>query len=57
MKLRVGAGKVSIIVHTLATTVANVHDICEVDKLRRASDNEIIGDSGCLDMEKRECRP
>lgn len=56
IKLHVGVDTVNGIVHMLTTTVANVHNIHEVDKLRRASDNEIIGDSGYLGMEKERVR-
>lgn len=54
MKVHIGVDKTTGIVHSLTTTPANVHDICETDKLRRESDNEVIGDSGYLGMEKRD---
>lgn len=54
MKIHIGVDKISGLVHTRTTTPANIPDIVETDKLRRASDNEIIGDSGYLGMEKRD---
>lgn len=54
MKLHIGVDKVSGIIHSVTTTAANVHDITQVDKLRRPTDWEVIGDAGYLGMDKRE---
>lgn len=54
MKMHIGVDKATGIIHTVATTPANVHDITQVDNLRRPTDWEVIGDSGYLGMEKRE---
>jgi IS5 family transposase len=54
MKMHIGMDKVTGIIHTVTTTPANVHDITQVDNLRRPTDWEVIGDSGYLGMEKRE---
>lgn len=54
MKLHIGVDKHSGIAHTMTTTGANVHDIVEVDKLRRKDDWEVMGDAGYIGMEKRK---
>lgn len=38
MKLHIGVDKVSGVIHSVTTTAANVHDITQVDKLRRPAD-------------------
>lgn len=54
MKVHIGVDKHSGIAHTMTTTGANVHDIVEVDKLRRKDDREVMGDAGYIGMEKRK---
>lgn len=54
MKMHIGVDKATGIIHTVVTTAANVHDITQVDKLRRPDDREVIGDSGYLGMDKRD---
>lgn len=56
MKMHIGVDKATGIIHTVATTPANVHDITQVDNLRRPTDWEVIGDSGYLGMEKEKVR-
>ena len=53
MKMHIGVDKATGVIHTVTTTPANVHDITQVDNLRRPTDWEVIGDSGYLGMEKR----
>lgn len=54
MKMHIGVDRATSIIHTVTTTPANVHDITQVDNLRRPTGWEVIGDSGYLGMEKRE---
>ena len=50
MKMHIGGDKAPGIIHTVATILANVHDVTKVDELRRPDDWEVIGDSGYLGM-------
>lgn len=54
MKMHISVDKAAGIIHTVATTPANVHDVTKADELRRPDDWKVIGDSGYLDMEKRD---
>ncbi|MFQ9391375.1 MAG: transposase [Parasutterella excrementihominis] len=53
MKMHIGVDKARNHPHVV-TTPANVHDVTQVDELRRPDDWEVIGDSGYLGMEKRD---
>lgn len=52
--MHIGLNKATGIIHTMTTTPANVHEITQVENLRRPTDWEVIGDSGYLGMGKRE---
>ena len=54
MKCPVGVDAGSGYVHSLETTVANVHDITMVPQLVREDDEVLYGDSGYIGIEKRE---
>ena len=40
------------LVHTIATTSANIHDVTVAAELIREDDREVYGDSGYLGLEK-----
>ncbi|MDR2050778.1 MAG: transposase [Deltaproteobacteria bacterium] len=54
MKCHVGVDAGSGYVHSLETTAANMHDITMAEKLIRADDEVVYGDSGYIGIEKRE---
>lgn len=41
-------------IHAVATTLANVHEVIQIEELRNLDDSEVIGDSGHLGIENRE---
>ena len=54
MKLHVGVDDQSGLVHSLATTSANVHDLTASEQLLHGGEARIWGDAGYRAMEKRE---
>lgn len=53
MKCHIGVDAGSGLVHTIAVTAANVHDITQTEKLLREDDEIVYGDSGYLGVQKR----
>ena len=53
MKCHIGVDAGSGLVHTVATTSANVHDVTVAAELIREDDEVLYGDSGYLGLEKR----
>lgn len=53
MKCHVGADAGSGLVHTIAVTAANEHDITQTANLLREDDEVVYGDSGYLGVQKR----
>ena len=53
MKMHIGVDAGSGMVHSLAATSANVHDVDVTSKLIREDDNVVYGDSGYLGLPKR----
>ena len=53
MKCHIGVDAGSGLVHTIATTSANVHDVTVAAELIREDDEVVYGDSGYLGLEKR----
>ena len=53
-KAHIGADKDTGLVHSIAVTAANVHDITIVPKLLTKEETVVYGDSGYLGAEKRE---
>ena len=54
MKLHVGVDAQSGLVHSLATTSANVHDLTASEELLHGEEVRVWGDAGYRGMEKRE---
>ena len=54
MKCHIGVDAFSGLVHTIAVTPANTHDITVATELIREDDEVVYGDSGYLGIEKRE---
>ena len=53
-KAHIGVDKISGLVHHVATTAANVHDVTVVPQLLYGEEVSVHGDSGYLGAEKRE---
>ena len=53
MKCHIGVDAGSGLVHTIATTSANIHDVTVAAELIREDDEVVYGDSGYLGLEKR----
>jgi IS5 family transposase len=53
-KVHIGVDAGTGYIHSVTTTAANVHDICETHNLTREDDEVIYGDSGYIGVEKRE---
>jgi IS5 family transposase len=54
MKCHTGVDAGSGYMHSMETTVANVHDITMASRLIRDDDEVVYGDAGCPGIEKRE---
>ena len=53
-KAHIGADKDSGLVHTIAVTAANVHDVSQTASLLTGEEESVYGDSGYLGAQKRE---
>ena len=53
-KAHIGADKDSGLVHTIAVTAANVHDVSQTASLLTGEEDSVYGDSGYLGAQKRE---
>ena len=53
MKLHIGADAATGVVHSLATTSANVHDITQAAALLHGAEQEVWGDAGYIGVQKR----
>ena len=53
-KAHIGADKHSGLVHTIAVTAANVHDVSQTASLLTGEEDSVYGDSGYLGAQKRE---
>ena len=54
MKLHIGVDAESGLVHSMATTPANVHDIKQAHRLLHGEERAVWGDSGYVGVDKRE---
>ena len=54
MKLHIGVGTVTGLVHSMATTPANVHDVTEAHRLLHGGESQVWGDAGYVGVQKRE---
>ena len=54
MKLHIGVDDALGLIHSIATTSANVHDITQADKLLHGKEECVWGDAGYRGIEKRE---
>ena len=54
MKLHIGVDAVTGLVHSLATTSANVHDVTETHRLLHGEESQVWGDAGYVGVQKRE---
>ena len=54
MKLHIGVDAKTGLVHSLATTPANVHDVTEAHRLLHGGESYVWGDAGYVGVEKRE---
>lgn len=54
MKMHIGVDDATGLIHSIATTPANAHDITQVDKLLHGDEQRVWGDAGYVGIEKRE---
>lgn len=54
MKLHIGVDAESGLVHSMATTPANVHDIRQAHRLLHGEEHAVWGDSGYVGVDKRK---
>lgn len=54
MKMHIGVDDGLGLIHSIATTAANVHDITQTDKLLHGDERRVWGDAGHLGVDKRE---
>jgi len=54
MKLHIGVDETLGLIHSLATTAANEHDITQSEHLLHGKEKRVWGDAGYLGIEKRE---
>ncbi len=54
MKLHIGVDDAPGLIHSLATTSANAHDITQADKRLHGKEECVWGDAGYRGIEKRE---
>ena len=53
MKLHIGADAATGVVHSFATTPANVHDVTQVHRLLHGEEARVWGDAGYVGVQKR----
>lgn len=54
MKMHIGVDDGLGLIHSIATTAANEHDITQTDKLLHGDEQRVWGDAGYLGVDKRE---
>ena len=54
MKAHIGVDDTFGVVHSYSITAANVHDICEADKLLHGEEKMVFGDAGYQGVDKRK---
>ena len=54
MKMHIGADDALGLIHSIATTSANAHNITQADKLLHGKEEYVWGDAGYRGIEKRE---
>ena len=54
MKMHIGVDESIGLIHSIATTAANEHDITQTDKLLHGKEKRVWGDAGYTGIEKRE---
>ena len=54
MKLHIGVDETLGLIHSLATTAANEHDITQAEHLLHGKEKRVWGDAGYCGIEKRE---
>ena len=54
MKLHIGVDAVTGLVHSLATTSANVHDVTETHRLLHGEESQVWGDAGYVGVQREE---
>lgn len=50
----IGVDRTVGIIHAVATTPANVHEVTQIEELRNPDNSEVMGDSEHLEIENRE---
>ena len=54
MKLHIGVDSETGLVHSFATTSANVHDVTQAHRLLHGGEKQVWGDAGYIGVQKRE---
>lgn len=54
MKMHIGVDDVFVLIHSVKTTAANVHGIVVSKALLHGQETCVLGDAGCLGIQKRE---
>ena len=54
MKLHIGVDSETGVVHSFATTSANVHDVTQAHRLLHGGERQVWGDAGYIGVQKRE---
>jgi hypothetical protein len=54
MKMHIGVDDGLCLIHSIATTAANEHEITQTDKLLHGDEQRVWGDAGYLGVDKRE---
>ena len=54
MKLHIGVDSETGLVHSFATTSANVHDVTQAHRLLHGGERQVWGDAGYIGVQKRE---
>ncbi len=54
MKLHIGVDSETRVVHSFATTSANVHDVTQAHRLLHGGESQVWGDAGYIGVQKRE---
>ena len=54
MKVHIGVDSETGVVHSVATTTANVHDVTETHRLLHGGEKQVWGDAGYQGVHKRD---